>query len=80
MLITAAYSAFLRVCEVVSINIYKIDSTRMTILISRAKDKKDRIVSLNPVLLALHLPPGVLRVRFKQLPSLMPIIAGYLIL
>jgi len=48
-----AYSAGLRVSEVVSIKTYQIDSKRMTILIKQAKGKKDRIVSLSPVLLVM---------------------------
>jgi integrase/recombinase XerD len=49
-----AYSAGLRVREVVSsLKKYAIDSKRMTILICRAKGKKDRVVSLSPVLLVM---------------------------
>lgn len=50
MLFTA-YSAGLRVSEIVNLRISDIDSTRMQILISRAKGKKDRYVNLSPVLL-----------------------------
>ena len=48
-----AYSGGLRVSEVVSIKTYDIDSTRMTIFIRQAKGKKDRVVSLSPVLLVM---------------------------
>ncbi|MFC0774669.1 tyrosine-type recombinase/integrase [Terrimonas alba] len=48
-----AYSAGLRVSEVVSIKTHEIDSKRMTILVRQAKGKKDRIVSLSPVLLVM---------------------------
>jgi len=48
-----AYSAGLRVSEVVALKTYHIDSKRMTIFISQAKGKKDRIVSLSPVLLVM---------------------------
>lgn len=48
-----AYSAGLRVSEIVSIKTYQIDSKRMTIFISQAKGKKDRIVGLSPVLLIM---------------------------
>lgn len=46
-----AYSAGLRVSELVSLKTKDIDSGRMTIFIERAKGKKDRVVSLSPVLL-----------------------------
>jgi site-specific recombinase XerD len=48
-----AYSAGLRVSEVVALKTYNIDSKRMTIFINQAKGKKDRIVSLSPVLLVM---------------------------
>lgn len=48
-----AYSGGLRVSEVVSIKTYDIDSKRMTIFIRQAKGKKDRVVSLSPVLLVM---------------------------
>lgn len=48
-----AYSGGLRVSEVVSIKTYDIDSKRMTIFIRHAKGKKDRVVSLSPVLLVM---------------------------
>ena len=48
-----SYSAGLRVSEVVALKTYNIDSKRMTIFISQAKGKKDRIVSLSPVLLVM---------------------------
>ena len=50
MLFTA-YSAGLRVSEVVNLKIADIDSKRMQIFIQRAKGKKDRYVNLSPVLL-----------------------------
>jgi integrase/recombinase XerD len=50
MLFTA-YSAGLRVSEIVNLKIEDIDSKRMQIFICRAKGKKDRYVNLSPVLL-----------------------------
>lgn len=50
MLFTA-YSAGLRVSEVVKLKIADIDSERMQIRVARAKGKKDRYVNLSPVLL-----------------------------
>jgi len=50
MLFTA-YSAGLRVSEIVNLKIKDIDSGRMQIFISRAKGKKDRYVNLSPLLL-----------------------------
>ncbi len=50
MLFTA-YSAGLRVSEIVALKITDIDSRRMQILISQGKGKKDRYVNLSPVLL-----------------------------
>ena len=50
MLFTA-YSAGLRVSEIVNLKIKDIDSGRMQILIEKAKGKKDRYVNLSPVLL-----------------------------
>jgi site-specific recombinase XerD len=50
MLFTA-YSAGLRVSEIVNLKIKDIDSGRMQIFIARAKGKKDRYVNLSPVLL-----------------------------
>ena len=50
MLFTA-YSAGLRVSEIVNLKIRDIDSVRMQIFIERAKGKKDRYVNLSPVLL-----------------------------
>lgn len=50
MLFTA-YSAGLRVSEVVNLKIAHIDSERMQIFIERAKGKKDRYVNLSPILL-----------------------------
>lgn len=47
----AAYSAGLRVSEIVNLRIADIDSSRMQIFIRRAKGKKDRYVSLSPILL-----------------------------
>ena len=53
VMLMLAYSAGLRVSEVVSLKTYQIDSRRMTIFISQAKGKKDRIVNLSPVLLVM---------------------------
>jgi integrase/recombinase XerD len=50
MLFTA-YSAGLRVSEIVNLKIADIDSVRMQVFIQRAKGKKDRYVNLSPVLL-----------------------------
>ncbi len=50
MLFTA-YSAGLRVSEIVHLKIADIDSKRMQILIEHAKGKKDRYVNLSPLLL-----------------------------
>jgi integrase/recombinase XerD len=50
MLFTA-YSAGLRVSEVASLKIKDIDSDRMQIFVAQAKGKKDRYVTLSPVLL-----------------------------
>ena len=50
MLFTA-YSAGLRVSEIVNLKIADIDSGRMQILIERGKGKKDRYVNLSPILL-----------------------------
>lgn len=46
-----AYSAGLRVSEIVALKLSDIDSKRMQIFIERAKGKKDRYVNLSPVLL-----------------------------
>ena len=53
VMLMLAYSGGLRVSEVVSLKTYEIDSNRMTILISSAKGKKDRLVTLSPVLLVM---------------------------
>jgi integrase/recombinase XerD len=50
MLFTA-YSAGLRVSEIVALQIKHIDSDRMQILVEQAKGKKDRYVALSPILL-----------------------------
>lgn len=50
MLFTA-YSAGLRVSEIVNLKIADIDSGRMQILIRQGKGKKDRYVNLSPILL-----------------------------
>jgi integrase/recombinase XerD len=50
-LLMLAYSAGLRVSEIVALKISDIDSDRMCINVRRAKGKKDRVVSLSPVLL-----------------------------
>lgn len=56
-----AYSAGLRVSEVVNLTLPDIDSDRMQLFIRRAKGKKDRVVNLSPVLLDL------LRAYYKSL-------------
>lgn len=48
-----AYSAGLRVSEVVNLKTSQVDSARMTLFISQAKGKKDRVVALSPVLLIM---------------------------
>lgn len=48
-----AYSAGLRVSEVVALKTIDIDSKKMTIMIRQAKGKKDRIAGLSPVLLVM---------------------------
>lgn len=48
-----AYSGGLRVSEVVAIKTFQVDSKRMTLFISQAKGKKDRIVTLSPILLIM---------------------------
>lgn len=50
MLFTA-YSAGLRVSEVMNLKIADIDNRRMQIMVERGKGKKDRYVNLSPVLL-----------------------------
>lgn len=50
MLFTA-YSAGLRVSEVVNLKLENIDSARMQIFIMKSKGKKDRYVNLSPILL-----------------------------
>lgn len=53
VLLMTAYSAGLRVSEVVSLKVANIDSDRMQIFIEDAKGKKDRIVPLSKVALEL---------------------------
>jgi integrase/recombinase XerD len=48
-----AYSSGMRVSEVVNIKTADIDSKRMCILVKQAKGKKDRMVTLSPVLLIM---------------------------
>lgn len=48
-----AYSAGLRVSEVVALKTFQVDSQRMTLFISQSKGKKDRVVTLSPVLLVM---------------------------
>jgi site-specific recombinase XerD len=50
-IVFTAYSAGLRVSEVVNLKIKNVDSHRMTLFIEKAKGKKDRIVNLSPLLL-----------------------------
>ncbi|MBM3417045.1 MAG: recombinase XerC [Bacteroidetes bacterium] len=47
------YAAGLRVSEVVNIKVTDVDSQRMCIVVRQAKGKKDRMVSLSPVLLVM---------------------------
>lgn len=53
VMLMLAYSGGLRVSEVVAIKTCNIDSKRMSIFIENAKGKKDRIVTLSPVLLIM---------------------------
>ncbi len=53
VMLMLAYSAGLRVSEVVSMKTRNIDEGRMSMLIEQAKGKKDRMVTLSPVLLVL---------------------------
>jgi site-specific recombinase XerD len=53
VMLMLAYSGGLRVSEVVAIKTANIDSKRMCILIEKAKGKKDRMVTLSPVLLVM---------------------------
>ena len=53
VMLMLAYSGGLRVSEVVSLKTWQVDSNRMTIFISSAKGKKDRLVTLSPVLLVM---------------------------
>ena len=53
VMLMLAYSGGLRVSEVVSLKTYEVDSKRMTIFISAGKGKKDRQVTLSPVLLVM---------------------------
>ncbi|GAA4730089.1 tyrosine-type recombinase/integrase [Flavisolibacter ginsenosidimutans] len=55
-----AYSAGLRVSEVVGLQIKHIDSNRMQIFVEKSKGKKDRVVMLSPLLL------DVLRAYLKE--------------
>lgn len=53
VMLMLAYGAGLRISEVVTLKAFEIDSKRMTIFISAAKGKKDRLVTLSPVLLVM---------------------------
>jgi integrase/recombinase XerD len=53
VMLMLAYAAGLRVSEVASTRVNDIDSKRMCILIRQAKGKKDRMVTLSPVLLVM---------------------------
>lgn len=48
-----AYSSGLQVSEVVRVKTKYVDSIRMCLLIEQAKEKKDRLVNLSPVLLIM---------------------------
>ena len=80
VMLMLAYSGGLRVSEVVSLKTYQIDSRRMTIFISQAKGKKDRIVNLSPVLLvmlreyALAYKPAKMVTCLKEAPKAHPIV------
>lgn len=50
-IVFTAYSAGLRVSEVVRLKIQDVDSQRMTLFIEKAKGKKDRVVNLSPLVL-----------------------------
>jgi integrase len=50
-LLMTAYSAGLRVSELVNLKVFDIDSKRMTIHVRRGKGKKDRMVPLSKLLL-----------------------------
>lgn len=52
-LLLLAYSAGLRVSEVISLQVTDINSDRMQILINRAKGKKDRVVNLSKAVLPI---------------------------
>lgn len=53
VMLMLAYGAGLRISEVVTLRTFEIDSKRMTIFISSSKGKKDRLVTLSPVLLVM---------------------------
>jgi len=53
VMLMLAYSAGLRVSEVVALKASDVDSRRMCIFIRHAKGKKDRIVPLSPVILVM---------------------------
>jgi integrase/recombinase XerD len=53
VMLMLAYSGGLRVSEVVNIKSRNIDSKRMSIFIENAKGKKDRMVTLSPLLLIM---------------------------
>ena len=52
-ILLAAYSGGLRISEVADLKIQDIDSKRMVINVRQGKGRKDRIVALSPVLLAI---------------------------
>lgn len=52
-LLMLCYSAGLRVSEAVAIKTWQVDSKQMNIFISQGKGKKDRIVTLSPVMLVM---------------------------
>lgn len=53
VMLMLAYGAGLRVSEVIALKTFDIDSKRMTIFVRAAKGKKDRLITLSPVLLVM---------------------------
>ncbi len=53
VMLMLGYSSGMRVSEIVALKTKNIDSKRMCILVERAKGKKDRLVTLSPVILVM---------------------------